>query len=185
MHPAKYIWAFRGLIAKISFKHFGNMSYMGKPCFIEGKKNIEIGSKTRIFPGIRMEAIGEGTIHIGNNCVFEQNVHIISMGNDLIIGDNVTIAPNVFITNVNHEYQDVAKSVMDQGNIVKKTIINDGCFIGFGAAIQAGAVLGKHCVVGSNAVVSGVFPDYCVIVGVPGKIIKQYDEITKTWKRIK
>ena len=184
MHPVKYLWAFRGLIAKLSFKHFGNMSYLGKPLYIEGKRKISIGNRTRIFPGLRMEALNNGSIVIGSNTVIEQNVHIISKDSELMIGDDVTLAPNVFITNVNHNYQDIQKSVMAQGHNVKKTTISNGCFIGYGATIQAGTVLGKHCVVGSNAVVSGIFPDYCVIVGVPGKIIKQYDEMTKTWKRI-
>ncbi len=184
MHPVKYLWAVRGLMAKLSFKHFGNMSYIGKPLYIEGKRKISVGNRTRIFPGIRMEAIKNGSIVIGSNTVMEQNVHIISMDSELTIGNDVTIAPNVFITNVNHDYKDIEKSVMNQGHIVKETVIGDGCFIGYGAAIQAGTILGKHCIVGTNAVVRGTFPDYSVIVGVPARVIKQYDEKTKTWKKV-
>lgn len=181
MHPVKYLWAIRGLVAKLAFKHFGNKSYLGKPLYIEGKKRISVGNRTRIFPGLRIEALGEGSVKIGSNVVIEQNVHIISMNDELYIGDDVTIAPNVFITNVNHNYQDVSKSVMEQGHSISKTSIGKGCFIGYGAAIQAGTVLGEHCIVGSNSVVKGVFPDYSVIVGVPGKIIKQYDKISQEW----
>lgn len=185
MHFVKYVWAVRGLISKISFKHFGNMSYLGKPLYIEGKRKISIGNRTRIFPGLRMEALNNGSIVIGSNTVIEQNVHIISMDSELVIGDDVTLAPNVFITNVNHNYHDIEKSVMDQGHTVKKTIINNGCFIGYGVAIQAGTVLGKHCVVGSNSVVKGNFPDNCVIVGAPAKIIKQYNLMTNQWETVK
>ena len=80
MHIVKYIWALRALIYKASFKNFGNLTYIGKPCFIEGRKNISIGDRTRIFPGIRIEAIRTGRIEIGNNCAIEENVHIISGG---------------------------------------------------------------------------------------------------------
>lgn len=80
MHPIKYVWALRALLYKPFFKHIGNMSYIGKPCFIEGCKRISIGKRTRIFPGIRMEAIGTGEIMIGDNCAIEQNVHITSGG---------------------------------------------------------------------------------------------------------
>jgi acetyltransferase-like isoleucine patch superfamily enzyme len=38
-------------------------------------------------------------------------------------------------------------------------------------------------VVGANAVVRGKFPDYCVIVGIPAKIVKRYDFVTKQWKK--
>lgn len=174
MHPAKYIWALRALIYMPFFKHIGNMSYMGKPCFIEGCKRISIGKKTRIFPGIRMEAIGSGEICIGDNCAIEQNVHIISQNQVLHIGSNTTISANVFISNIDHEYRDISKSAMAQPLIEKETFVGEGCFIGYGSSILPGTVLGNHCIVGSNAVLKGRYPDNSVIVGVPGKVVKEY-----------
>lgn len=181
MHPIKYVWALRALIYKPFFKHIGGMTYMGKPCFIEGCKNISIGKKTRIFPGIRMEAIGTGKITIGDNCAIEQNVHIISNSNNLSIGDNTTISANVFISNVDHEYEDINKSVMDQALIEKETMVGESCFIGFGVSVLPGTRLGNHCIIGSNAVVKGEFPDNCVIVGAPGKVVKIYNGDNRKW----
>ena len=129
MHPIKYCWALRALFYKFFFHKIGFKSYIGAPLFIAGARRISIGSRTRIFPGMRIEAIGNGSISIGNNTVIEQNAHIISMDQELRIGDDVTIAPNVFITNVNHAYEDIHKSVMDQGYIIRKTSIGNGCFI--------------------------------------------------------
>ena len=74
---------------------------------------------------------------------------------------------------------------MDQERIVKTTRIGENCFIGFGACIQAGTILGKQCIVGANAVVRGSFPDYSVVVGAPARIVKQYDPITKRWEKVK
>ncbi|HJD15959.1 MAG TPA: acyltransferase [Candidatus Enterococcus stercoripullorum] len=183
MHPVKYLWAMRALIYRPIFKHIGFMSYIGKPCFIEGAKRIHIGSKTRIFPGIRMEAHGNGKISIGDNCAIEQNVHLTAADNALVIEDNVTILANSFITNINHNYENISCSVLEQGFNVKNTRIGEGCFIGHGAAIQAGTILGKHCIVGTNSVVKGEFPDYCVIVGAPAKIIKVYNKDSEKWER--
>ena len=53
MHLAKYFWGLRALVYKAFFEHIGSLTYIGKPTFIEGKKRINIGSRTRIFPGIR------------------------------------------------------------------------------------------------------------------------------------
>lgn len=183
MHPVKYVWALRALIYKPFFKHIGSMSYMGKPCFIEGCKRISIGKKTRIFPGIRMEAIGTGEISIGDNCAVEQNVHITSADSKLLIENDVTVLADTYITNINHNYDNVERSILEQGYTVKETKIGKGCFIGFGAAIQAGTVLGKHCIVGAHSVVKGEFPDYCVIVGAPAKIVKQYNKLTNSWEK--
>ena len=68
---------------------------------------------------------------------------------------------------------------------VKETRIGENCFIGMGAAIMAGTILGKQCVVGANSVVRGNFPDYCVIVGSPAKIVKKYNPETHVWEKIK
>ena len=54
--------------------------------------------------------------------------------------------------------------------------------IGMNSTILPGVVLGRHCVVGANSVVTkGDYPDYSVLAGVPAKIIKRYDLVTKTW----
>lgn len=67
---------------------------------------------------------------------------------------------------------------------IKETKIGENCFIGIGVAIQAGTILGKQCVVGSNSVVRGEFPDYCVIVGAPARIVKKYNFETQRWEKI-
>lgn len=183
INPKKFIWGLRALIYSFVFNKIGNLTYIGKPCYIEGCKNITIGGRTRIFPGIRMEAIDKGKILIGDNCAIEQNVHIISKGSNLLIESDTTISANVFISNVDHDYCDVSISVMQQDFLEKKTQIGVGCFIGYGAVILPGTILGKHCVVGSNAVVRGIFPDYCVIAGVPAKVVKFFDLESKKWEK--
>lgn len=183
MHPIKYLWAARAVIYKMTFGKVGNMTYIGHPTFIEGKRNIYIGNQVRIFPGIRMEAIDKGKIMVGNNCAIEQNVHIISKETNLMIGDDTTISANVFISNVDHDYRDIGKGVMQQNLLEKPTHIGSGCFIGYGAVILPGTILGNHCVVGANAVVRGKFSDYCVIAGAPAKIVKIFDLESKKWKR--
>ena len=99
----------------------------------------------------------------------------------LSIGDDVTILGNVCITNIDHEYQKIDRSVLEQNNIVSHTSIGQGSFLGYGSIIQAGTQLGKHCIVGANSVIRGEFPDYCVIVGSPGRIVKRYNASLKEW----
>ena len=166
MHPIKYLWATRAVVYKMTFGRVGNMTYIGRPTFIEGRKNIYIGNRVRI----------------GENTAIEQNFHITS-GGGVQIGNDVTIVANVCITNIDHQYEDIDKSILNQGIKVTDTKIGDGCFIGFGAVIQAGTTLGTHCIVGANAVVRGNFPDYSVIVGVPARIVKRYNAKTGQWEK--
>lgn len=178
----KIWWILRALVYKLFFGKIGILSYIGKPNFIYKPSKIYIEKYVRIFPGVRMEVHGVGKIWIKENTSIGQNFHITSGGN-LIIEKNTTILGNVFITNIDHNYQEIDKHILKQDHIIKDTIIGENCFIGYGASIQAGTKLGKQCVVGTNAVVRGEYPDYCVIAGVPAKIIKKYNKNTKLWEK--
>ena len=179
----KLFWAFRGLRYKLIFGRFGNLSYIGKPISIIGKRNIFIGNRVRIYPGIRMEAANGGSITIEDNTAIAQNFHITSDAENLIIGSNSTILGNVCITNIDHDYHDIKKHVLEQKRIIRTTRIGENCFIGFGSVILAGSTLGNNCVVGANSVVRGNFPDYCVIVGAPAKVVKRYNPVSNEWER--
>lgn len=179
----KIFWIIRGLIYKPFFAKFDFPSYIGKPIFIGNFKRIFIGKRVRIFPGARIEVINKNSsIVFEDNISIGQNFHATS-GGDLVIGRNTTFAENIMITNIDHDYQEIDKHILDQKHVINETKIGENCFIGFGAVIQAGTILGRQCVVGSNSVVRGTFPNYCVIVGTPAKIVKRYDEHSKKWKK--
>ncbi|MBE5940671.1 MAG: acyltransferase [Lachnospiraceae bacterium] len=182
MKIVKIMWALRALIYKPFLKKMGRLTYIGKPIWMSKKKNIEFGNKVRIYPGSRFETVKDGTIRIYDNVSIGQNFHCISEGN-LLIGANTTISGNVFVTNMDHDYTEIGKHILEQKHIVKETVIGENCFIGYGAVIQAGTKLGRHCVVGSNAVVRGEYPDYSIIVGVPAKIVKIFDFAQNEWSK--
>lgn len=179
----KIFWIIRGLLYKPFFGAYGFPSYIGKPIFIGNFRRIFIGNKVRIYPGSRMEVLNnKSSIVFEDNLSIGQNLHIIS-GGKLLIKENTTISANVFITNIDHEYQEINQHILDQPHAIKETIVGENCFIGYGVVVQAGTVLGKQCIVGSNSVVRGVFPDYSVIVGAPAKIIKRYNLQNNTWQK--
>ena len=183
MNIKKIFWGLRSLLYKPFFGKYGMPSYMGKPIFISGCKNIAIGKRVRIFPSVRMEAIGEGKIEIHDDVAIGQNFHCTSAGR-LIIGKKTTISGNVFITNIDHDYRMIDQHILEQPMLIRETRIGENCFIGYGASIQAGTILGKQCIVGTNSVVRGSFPDYSVIAGVPARVIKRYNHETKEWERV-
>ena len=129
----KIFWILRGLIYKPFFGKFGFPSYIGKPIFIGNFKRIFIGKKVRIMPNARIEVVDKNSsIVFENNISIAQNLHIISGGNqELRIGKNTTFSANIFITNVDHEYQDIDTHIMEQKLIFNKTQIGENCFIGY------------------------------------------------------
>ena len=63
--------------------------------------------------------------------------------------------------------------------------IGDDTWIGTNVVIAGTVVIGKHCVIGANSVVTHDIPDYSVVAGAPCKVIKQYNTETKQWEIIK
>lgn len=178
----KFLWAVRMFIFSILYKNIHFPGYFGPPILLLGFNKVKLGKRVRIFPNARFEVHGNGSIDIMENVSIGQSFHITSQGS-LKIHSGTVISGNVIITNIDHEYKDITKPVLEQPFIVNDTSIGENCFIGFGTVIQAGTKLGKHCVVGANSVVRGEFPDFCVIAGVPAKIIKQYNFEEKKWVR--
>jgi acetyltransferase-like isoleucine patch superfamily enzyme len=186
MKIIKYFWTIRAIIYKIFFEKIGWFTYIGKPIYLHGTRNVKIGNKVRIYPGVRIEAHGEnGRIFINDNVSIGQNFHITSSDSELVVGKDTTILGNVFITNIDHDYKQIGTHILEQDFLTKETRIGENCFIGYGAAIQAGTKLGKQCIVGANSVVRGEFPDFCVIVGAPAKVVKRYDGNLGEWIKVK
>ena len=177
----KIFWIIRAILYKTFFKKFSLLSYIGKPIFLMGTEKISIGKNVRIFPMSRMEVHGKDSeIIIEDNVGIGQNFHIIS-GGILIIGKGTIIAPNVFINNMDNDYKEIGVPILEQKEIIKETKIGSNCFIGYGAIIQAGTILGEQCIVGAGTVLRGEFNSFSVIVGNPVKVIKRYDVPSGEW----
>ena len=56
--------------------------------------------------------------------------------------------------------------------------IGDNTLIGMGATILNGAVIGNNCLIGAGALIpeGKVIPDGSLVMGVPGKVVRELDE---------
>jgi carbonic anhydrase/acetyltransferase-like protein (isoleucine patch superfamily) len=61
--------------------------------------------------------------------------------------------------------------------------VGDRTLIGIQAVILDGAIIGSDCLIGANALVKAgsIIPDGSMVVGSPGKIIRQTDENMRTF----
>ncbi len=104
--------------------------------------------------------LGKGTVVMPNACInasTKVGEHCIintasTIDHDCLLGDYVHISPNAAIA----------------GNV----IINEGTHVGIGAVIIPGIKIGKWVTIGAGAVIIKDVPDFAVVVGNPGKIIK-------------
>ena len=123
----------------------------------------------------------ETVVRIGDRCLIGRGTAIV--GHLAIdIGDDVYTGMNVYITDQNHGYEDLNLPIGVQTPSEKPVTIGPGSWIGSGAVILPGARIGAHVVVGANSVVRGEIPDYSVVVGVPGRVVRRHDGTG--WRRV-
>lgn len=98
--------------------------------------------------------IGKGT-NVQENCVFHTD-----MGFPLTLGENVTIGHKAMLHGCT---------------------VGDGSLIGMGATVLNGAKIGKGCLIGAGALVTEgkVIPDGTMVLGSPGKVVRELDDATK------
>jgi acetyltransferase-like isoleucine patch superfamily enzyme len=167
------------------FAAFGDGSALVfPPGAVFGEQFIHIGSHTLIGPHVTMSAglYGEDlrtengwALRFGDNCSIGRNSFFVSrVGID--VGNDVTMGPNVYMTDHNHRYDDVSLPIKQQWMTEAPVTIGAGCWIGAGAVILPGAQLGRNVVVGAGSVVrAGVVPDFSVVAGVPAKVVRSHD----------
>ena len=98
---------------------------------------------------VMAQAIINADVTIGAHCIINSGSII---EHESQISDFVHISPNATIA----------------GNVK----IGEGTQIGIGATVNPGKIIGKWCVIGASAVIINDIPDYSVVVGNPGKVIK-------------
>ena len=99
--------------------------------------------------------VGAGS-NIQENCVLHTD-----MGYPLTIGANCTIGHKAMLHGCT---------------------IGEGSLIGMGATVLNGAVIGKGCLIGAGALVTEgkEIPDGSLVMGAPGKIMRQLDDDART-----
>ena len=169
------------------FKSFGKKSSIFSPLYLDGTKNISIGSYVNIQYKTWLAALpltGEKKcqLHIGDGSSIGNFNHIYAT-KEIIIGKNVLTADKVYISDNIHGYGNINMPIKEQQVIQKNGVyIGDDSWIGENVSI-IGASIGKHCVIGANSVVTKNIPNYCVAAGIPAKIIKRYNPSSNIWEK--
>lgn len=170
------------------FGAYGKDVVVIKPLQIDGYENIYLGDGVQVLEGVWLAAVpltGEEktTLVIQSGTSIGHYNHIYATSS-ITIEKNVLTADKVYISDNLHSYEDITIPIIQQPiKQCKAVIIGEGSWIGEHACI-IGASIGKHCVIGSNAVVTNDIPDYSVAVGVPARVIKRYNPTNKSWERV-
>jgi len=166
------------------FAAFGDQSVICFPVVaLFGEGSIRMGTGSVIGPYASLSAgidpdqalERDDVVSIGDHTVIGKGSGIVAHER-VEIGDHVWTGPHVYVTDANHGYEDLSEPIGRQFAPSRPVRICDGAWLGTGALVLPGAVVGRHVVVGAGAVVTGAIPDYSVAVGNPARVVRRYRE---------
>lgn len=198
----KMIMLLRGMYNKIFIKKSKGLLFVGKSVKLKCRRKMIFNGTALIEDGVKIDALSKGGIEIGENfslgrnSIIECTGVIRELGEKLIIGKNVGIAANAFISmrgqvtigddtifgpNVaihaeNHNFDNTQKPIRMQGATRKGIVIGKDCWIGSGVKILDGVKIGDGCIIAAGAVVNKDIPNYSIAGGIPAKVIKSRKE---------
>ena len=135
---------------------------------------IQIGANSNIDSFVKIKpAGGTGNIKIGDR-VHINSCCVLYSGNGISIGDDVLIAANCTIAPVNHQYNKKNKKIAEQGHAKSKggITIENNVWIGSNTVILDGSYICSGSVIAAGSVVRGKCEGNCVFGGNPLKKIK-------------
>lgn len=176
------------ILYRSTFGAIGGHSRIIKPLKLRNVENIYIGYDVVIARYTTLFTLQTIKDHapklvIGDGCEIGHFNHITCI-NSVEIGAKVLTADRVHISDNTHCFDDPTKPIVDQPVMSKgSVVIGEGSWLGENVSVLS-CKIGRNCVIGANAVVTKDIPDYCVVVGIPGRIIKKYDPKSKTWNAV-
>lgn len=149
-----------------------------------GRGSVIHGSVRMDTPPYRRFSLGRGSVIESFSCINNAVGDIVigdysrvGIHNTLIgpvtIGSHVNLAQGITVTALNHNFSDTTKRIDEQGITTLPVIIEDDVWIGANAVVLPGVVVGMHSVVAAGAVVTKNVDPYCVVAGVPAKVVKR------------
>jgi carbonic anhydrase/acetyltransferase-like protein (isoleucine patch superfamily) len=134
-------------------------SWVAPNATLVGKVKLEQGAS--VWFGAVLRGDNE-LIHIGEQSnVQDGTVMHTDMGFPLTLGKGVTIGHNAMLHGCT---------------------VGDYSLIGINAVVLNGAKIGKYCIIGANTLIGEgkVIPDGSLVVGSPGKVVRELSEAQRT-----
>lgn len=154
------------------------LALLKKPFMVYGfynRKTYKFYKKTRISSSAvlvdKKNIDIEDMVWIGHYCILD-GIGGIKIGKGVQIASHSCIythSSQNAIRILGEKYIDIPAENRE-AYIIDNVEIGDFTFIGTSSIILAGSKIGKGCIIGAGSIVSGIFPDYSVILGNPAKI---------------
>lgn len=160
------------------FIHFGRGVTLGNHVLIDGlsHKGVVIGDGVNIGAYTVIEATGVIS-NLGQGCQIGANSGIgafsfIGAAGGVSIGSNVIMGQYVSFHSENHLFDQINQPIRMQAVTRQGIVVEDDCWIGAKVTFLDGCYIGRGSVIAAGAVVRGRIPPYSVAAGVPARVIR-------------
>jgi acetyltransferase-like isoleucine patch superfamily enzyme len=178
------------LLIASQFREFGVGSRISPPFRFYGLSRMNVGEDVIVHRDCWIQSpLGHGDeksakLIIKSHAGIGMGAHI-SAARQIIIGEYVLLARNVYISDHAHAFEDINAPIMHQGiNNIAPVSIDRHTWLGQNVVVLPGVTIGQHCVIGANSVVNRSIPEFSVAVGSPARVVKQYNHSTGHWERL-
>ena len=129
-----------------------------------------IGEKCNILESVVIS--NPDKVSLGKRVSIHQFCYLDGQG-EIEIGNDVAIANHVKILTSDHVFKNNDVAIKDQGIEIDKITIKDNVWIGAGATILKGVVIGENSIIGAQSLVNKNIPPNVIAAGVPCKVVKE------------
>ena len=178
-------------LLRADFARIGEGTIIYPPFHSNNAAQVHIGANCQIHPGGWIDTIQEycnvkhnPRIDVGDGTYFGHRVHVCACSY-MVIGKDVLIADNVYISDLFHGFEDINLPILNTPLVSPgPVVIEDQVWLGERVCIMPNVRIGRHSIIGANAVVTKDIPPYSVAAGIPAKVIKQFNFASGKWERI-
>ncbi len=144
----RFAYRLRRLLVRLLFASCGAECIVKSRAYFGDGAGIVIGDRSQLGQGCRVE-------------------------NDLAMGDDVIMGPDVIIMSSSHAFQRTDITIREQGAAARRPVtVGDDVWIGTRVIVLPGVHIGSHSIIGTGAVVTKDVPEWSIVAGVPGRVIR-------------
>ena len=170
---------------------FPKARFVRRPVYVRGKKSLVYKNGLTLGYNCRFDLPGDKkTLFIGENCEIGDNVHIVAH-EKVVIGNNVLMASKIFISDTSHgiynnDDLNSAPNIQPKKRklFTKPILIGNNVWIGENVCVLCGVTIGNGCIIGANSLVNHDVKENSVVVGIPARVIKRWNDLTKKWEKV-
>ena len=158
------------------------------PFYLRGRSCIQFGKGFTSGVGLRIDAFGSkpNQVIFGANVEVGDYVHIGAL-DSVVIGDNVLMASKVYISDHDHgiyqgDHVSPASQIQSQKSLqIEPVLIGNNVWLGENVCILKGVKIGENSIIGASSVVTKSIPANSIAIGIPARVVKQYNSTTNEW----